>query len=395
MEKNTLSLLALLALFITGTSQLYGAKEEQHARNPQLTLERSHSDKNSHTCCGKLKKTNCKVKKQCISIPARGSVPAAEIYVKIQGNRNSDKPVILFFPGTCETSDTWACQQEEFCKEFITISLDPRGTGRSTHTSPSRVKYTYELYADDLHAVLKKLGIKKFIYVGHSIGANIGIVYFNRFPGQITKLVLVAGDPFIVVPDCAVLSTCSVPTTCSACWPFPLATVSGIKALEAQIPKIGFDQFAAMLSKNLFYNESCQSKLVKAQALETEQLIRSGPQIFRSIVRNAWREDIRALVPKITIPTLICVGSLDAVLPPGASLFMHDNIPSSILREFVGKGHNLMISDYKQFNKALVEFITCKCCQRSDSVKVFGPCCVCPLAKPVHFKSCRSKSSSD
>lgn len=333
-------------------------------------------------CCGKLKKTHCRVRRLCVSIPARGSVPAARIFVKIQGEARHGKPPIVFVPGTCETSDTWACQQEELCKEFMTISFDSRGTGRSSRTSPALVRYTYELLADDLHAVLRKLGVEKFMYVGHSIGANIGVVYVNRFPDQITKLVLVSGDPFLVTPDCSVSKRCTVPA-CPACWPFPLTTASGVRQIEAQIASIGYPRFVSNLVKTQFYNERCRSALVNAQNLEIEQFIRSGLAIFNSVVFNMWTEDIRSLLPSIRVPTLICVGSIDAVVPTGASFFMHKKIHHSKLAEFVGKGHNLMVTDYQNFTRLVAKFAND--CHFPRSIKVLGPCCVCPLAKPANF----------
>lgn len=127
-------------------------------------------------------------------------------------------------------------------KKFMTIALDFRGSGRSTQTSPAIVKYTTQLFADDLHAVLQKLGINKFIYVGHSIGANTGLVYVNKYPQQVTKLVLVSGDSYLVTSNCSILPDCST-SNCSACWAYPLAMFSQIAALEEQIAQLGFEDF--------------------------------------------------------------------------------------------------------------------------------------------------------
>ena len=98
----------------------------------------------------------------------------------------------------------------------------------------------------------------------------------------------------------------------------------------------------------------------------------------------AASEDVRGLIPDVKIPTLICYGSIDAVVNPGTEKFYHENIPNSVLAEFVGKGHELHVTDYKNFNRLLNEFIAS--CKFPDFTKVFDQgCCICPKLKPVNF----------
>lgn len=53
---------------------------------------------------------------------------------------------------------------------------------------------TFEQMAADLEEVLQFLNIKKALFVGHSDGANLAMVYASRFPDRIAGLLLNAGN---------------------------------------------------------------------------------------------------------------------------------------------------------------------------------------------------------
>ena len=53
---------------------------------------------------------------------------------------------------------------------------------------------TFEQMAADLEEILQFLNIKKALFVGHSDGANLAMVYASRFPDRIAGLLLNAGN---------------------------------------------------------------------------------------------------------------------------------------------------------------------------------------------------------
>lgn len=347
--------------------------------------------------CSKLNRGHCKVKTKCVTVPARqtdqGLIPEAEIYVRMQGKCSSNKPVLLFVHGIAFSSDIFRCQQEELCECFCTISLDLRGYGRSTKTPPkpsqdqNSINYTYEIWADDIHSVLSQLGVDKFIFVGSSIGANIGILYSHRYPGEVQKLALLSGDPLLIVtdpnctgPNCEVLPTCD--------WQFPAETLCSLQIVGQIIQEIGFEAFLRQFIAPQFFNEPCQAQLVNAQSYTVEAWLASGLDILLNATMNAETEDLRPLLPAVTVSTLICYGSIDQVVPPGASIYMHEKIQNSVLAEFVGKGHELNVTGYKQLNRLLTQFISADALP--DFIKVFDEgCCICPKIKPVAFNQCQ------
>ncbi len=71
------------------------------------------------------------------------------------------------------------------------IFIDSRNHGRSSRQS---VKMTFEQMAADLKEILQYLNIKKALFVGHSDGANLAIVYASRYPDRIAGTLLNAGN---------------------------------------------------------------------------------------------------------------------------------------------------------------------------------------------------------
>lgn len=74
-------------------------------------------------------------------------------------------------------------------------ALDLRGRGRSA--AGKRGMHGWENHAADVLAVADALGVERFDYVGHSMGAFIGLLLANRAPERIRRLVLIdaAGVP--------------------------------------------------------------------------------------------------------------------------------------------------------------------------------------------------------
>lgn len=334
---------------------------------------------------------DCRVSKRSIKVPSRcteqGVIPEAEIFVRLQGDLRRDKPVLVFLHGVAFSSDCFRCQQDELCECFSTIAFDLRGFGRSTKTpptssgQPNSIDYTYEVWADDIQYVLSKLGVKKCVMAGSSLGANISMFYTQRYPGQVERLVLLAGDPIITVldPSCTD-ANCAVQPSCD--WQYPVETGCSLDLKGSIISQIGYQEFLKQFAAPAFYNEACQNKLVKAQNYLVETFLATGLDILLNVTLVAGTEDLRPLLPEISVPTLICYGSIDNVVPPGASIYMHEQMANSTLVEFVGKGHQLQVTAYKQLNCLLKQFL----CAGSmpDFMKVFDEgCTVCPKVKPV------------
>lgn len=74
---------------------------------------------------------------------------------------------------------------------FDVILADMRDHGRSPHTAAA----TYPHMAADVHALLKKLGLKDIVLVGHSMGGKAAMLFAQRWPEFLKHLVVIDISP--------------------------------------------------------------------------------------------------------------------------------------------------------------------------------------------------------
>jgi pimeloyl-ACP methyl ester carboxylesterase len=121
----------------------------------------------------------------------------AQIYYAVYG---SGAPVILLHGGLAN-SDWFGNQVPALVRAGRqVVAIDSRGHGRSTRDER---RYTYELMASDVLAVMDALKIRRAAVVGWSDGAIIGLVLALRHPERLTRVLAFAAnmDPSGVKPD--------------------------------------------------------------------------------------------------------------------------------------------------------------------------------------------------
>ena len=101
---------------------------------------------------------------------------------------------IVFHHGWPLTADDWDSQMLFFLAHgYRVIGHDRRGHGRSTQTAEG---HDMDTYADDAAEVVKKLGLKNSIHIGHSTGGGEVARYVARHgKGEVAKAVLISAIP--------------------------------------------------------------------------------------------------------------------------------------------------------------------------------------------------------
>ncbi|ENX41440.1 alpha/beta fold hydrolase [Acinetobacter sp. NIPH 2100] len=119
-----------------------------------------------------------------------------DIFYKDWGPR--DAQVLFFHHGWPLSSDDWDAQLLFFLNEgFRVVAHDRRGHGRSSQVWDG---HDMDHYADDVAAVVKHLGIKNAIHIGHSTGGGEVAHYIARHgEAHVAKAVLVSAVPPIMV----------------------------------------------------------------------------------------------------------------------------------------------------------------------------------------------------
>ena len=112
----------------------------------------------------------------------------------------SGNPTIVLDAGASMFSTGWRWVMPELSQATKVCAFDRSGLGWSeTGAAP----YDGITAAEELHQLLEKANVKKpFIYVGHSLGGNLGQIYYQHYPSDLKALVMVeAADPAMLIND--------------------------------------------------------------------------------------------------------------------------------------------------------------------------------------------------
>lgn len=163
---------------------------------------------------------------------------------------------------------------------------------------------------------LDALGLDRTSFIGHSMGAQVGIHLAARWPDRIDRLVLVsaAGVPRPLSPLKA--AGLAADFTSPAAW--------GRKTF---LPTIAADA------------------------------VRAGPRTLLRATRHVLEDDVRPLLPRVRASTLLLWGEHDPLTPVQDGQLMEREIHDSRLVVLPGAAHNPMADRPGAFNRSLVEFL--------------------------------------
>lgn len=99
-----------------------------------------------------------------------------------------DKTPVVFVHGWTADMHRWDMPFTELSKERRVVRFDLRGHGQSEKPVE---KYTIQQFADDLLAVMDRLGIPKAVLVGHSMGGMTVQLFTLQHPERVDRLILV------------------------------------------------------------------------------------------------------------------------------------------------------------------------------------------------------------
>jgi pimeloyl-ACP methyl ester carboxylesterase len=96
----------------------------------------------------------------------------------IEAGKPGTGPALVFIPGWSTGADIWQHQIDTFAKTHRVIAFDPRSEGESTKTTSGN---TPEMRAQDLHTLLKRLGVRRAVLIGWSQGVQDIAAYVERY----------------------------------------------------------------------------------------------------------------------------------------------------------------------------------------------------------------------
>lgn len=109
----------------------------------------------------------------------------------LQAGAGDALPVVLLH-GYAETSHMWRPLMPKLADSHVVIAPDLRGAGRSSKPESG---YDKKTLAQDIHALVQKLGYPKVRIVGHDIGLMVAYAYAAQYPDEVDSIVLM--DAFL------------------------------------------------------------------------------------------------------------------------------------------------------------------------------------------------------
>ena len=122
--------------------------------------------------------------------PTKSTLENPKIAYIDQGN---GEQTIILVHGLASNAGFWRYNIPELSKNYRVIAVDLPGYGKS---QKGDYPYSMSFYADQIKNLIEELKLKNVVYVGHSMGGQIGIKLAIKYPEILSKLVLASPAGF-------------------------------------------------------------------------------------------------------------------------------------------------------------------------------------------------------
>ncbi|MGI4883635.1 MAG: alpha/beta fold hydrolase [Janthinobacterium lividum] len=231
----------------------------------------------------------------------------------------------------------WRLVAPAFEVHYRVVLLDLVGAGHSDLSAYDPARYaTLDAHAADVLAVLHALGLHRVVFVGHSVGATIGVLAVAQEPARFARLVLVAPTPRFLNDDGYL----------GGFEPTDSAELLGALDDDDQ------NWATALAPVVMGYPDR------PALATElTRSFCRTSPAIARHFARVTFWSDHRANLGRVRTLTLILQSARDALVPLTVGAYLNQQLAGSQLVVLNVSGHCLHLSAPQAIIKAIEQFL--------------------------------------
>ncbi len=238
--------------------------------------------------------------------------------------------------------DSWEKQTSALLQAgFRVITYDRRGFGNSSKPTTG---YNYDTFADDLHRLVKQLGLHDFSLVGFSMGGGEIARYFGKHGSKGVKNAVYIG----------------------AVTPFLLKTQDNLEGVDQVVfdgiqKAIAADRYAFFTEffKNFFNTDLLMEKKVSEQIVQAcwNLAATSSPTASYACVPT-WHEDFRKDLLRDDVPTLVIHGDADRIVPLAASGAKTAKLVKGAKLVVIKDGpHCITWTHADEVNSALLDFL--------------------------------------
>lgn len=247
-----------------------------------------------------------------------------------------DRPLVVLSHALSVSGAMWRPQLPALTKHFRVLTYDMRGHGNTDATGEDLTRgYTLEQMADDVAALVAKLGHGRFHFVGLSIGSMIGQVLALRHTQALNRLVL-------------------------ACAGTGKPNADAQKMWDDRVAAIGKDGVASQVEGTLARWLSPEFRAAEPDTTQwIADLIRATPAAgYIGAALAIKRMDIPAeKLEALRLPVLCIAGEKDPGATVAAVSSLRDRIQGARLAVIEGGYHLCNVEKPQPFNEAVTGFL--------------------------------------
>lgn len=255
--------------------------------------------------------------------------------VRISGDEAA-RPMVFAHGYGCDQT-VWRFVAPDFAQDHRVVLFDHVGSGGSDLGAYSAGRYaSLAAYAEDLVELASDLGVEGGVFVGHSVGATIGILADGLRPGLFSHLVLIGPSPrFVNDGD----------------------YVGGFEGADIH------DLLETLAGNHLGWSRSMAPAIMGrpdrpelGQEL-TDQFCRTDPAVALDFARATFLADNREDLPRVRAEALVIQCTDDFIAPVAVGEYVHRRIPRSRLLLLETSGHCPHMSEPEAVSRAIRDFI--------------------------------------
>ncbi len=263
--------------------------------------------------------------------------------VKLHYLQAGKGPPVVLLHGYAETSHMWLPIIAQLAKTNTVIAPDLRGAGGSDKPPTG---YDKKGMAQDIHALVQSLGLKRAKVVGHDIGLMVAYAYAAQFPDDVESVVLM--DAFL--PG---VGTWKDVWLLRDLWHFHFSGEVPLK-LVAGRERTYFEHFWNDFAADKTHSVPEADRKLYAASYAQPEGMRAGFEYFKAFQQDAV--DFQGFsAKKLEMPMLVLTGEKAS----GQFLIDQGRLVATNVRGVVvkGSGHWLMEEAPQQVIPALLEFL--------------------------------------
>lgn len=266
--------------------------------------------------------------------------------------RRGEGPTLVCHPGGPGFSSGYLERLGGLDRELELVLLDPRGTGRS---DPARDPSAYAIddYASDLEELRRQLRLERMLLLGHSHGGVAAIVYAARHPERVERLILASTLPRHGAEQEAAMRA-AIEQRAGQPW-----YEDAIAALETEAEGTFADGHELMgltlRMLPLYFARYGDAEREYVESLGGEELCVDATRLWEKEIFEHF--DLRPLLPRLTMPTLVITGAEDFITGPSPAQELAHGIPEPEVAILPDTGHFVFVEAPDAFREAVLSFL--------------------------------------